>query len=263
MNGILIAVITVAAIGLIAGIILTLASHFMAVEVDETVVKIRECLPGANCGACGYAGCDEYAEKVAGRFAKLTLCIPGGKKAADDMAAVLGVEAGDVKEMRAMVRCCGNHETSKDVMDYQGSKTCSACFSFFRGHKECSYGCMGFGDCVEVCKFDAITIDNGVARVDSELCTGCGACAKVCPGHVIEMVPKNSRTCVACASHNKGAQTRKMCTSGCIGCMKCQKTCKHGAIVVIENLAVVDPSLCVNCGECAEVCPVGCIKIFA
>lgn len=263
MNPIVIAVLTVAVIGLIAGIILTLASHFMAVEENETVKQLRECLPGANCGACGYAGCDEYAAKVAEGIAKLTLCIPGGKKAADDMGAVLGVASGEVKEMRAMVRCCGTAEKSKNVMDYQGSKTCSACYSFFKGYKECSYGCLGFGDCVEACKFDAISIVNGVATIDYSLCTGCGACARVCPGEVVEMVPKGSRTCVACGSHDKGAQTRKMCTAGCIGCMKCQKTCQHGAIVVVDNLAVIDPSLCTNCGECAAVCPVGCIKVLA
>ena len=263
MNGILIAVITVAAIGLVAGIILTLASHFMAVKVDETVAKIRECLPGANCGACGYAGCDEYAQKVAGGYAKLTLCIPGGQKAAADMAAVMGVEAGQVKQMRGMVRCCGTAQTTNLIMDYQGPKTCSACNSFFQGNKQCSYGCLGFGDCAAVCKFNAIEIVDGIAHINEELCTGCGACAKVCPDELIYMVPKSSRVCVACSSHDKGAQTRKMCTSGCIGCMKCQKTCKHGAISVDRNLAVVDPSLCTNCGECVEVCPVGCIHFFA
>lgn len=262
MNAVLIAVLVVAAIGLIAGIILTLASHFMAVKVDERVTAVRECLPGANCGACGYAGCDEYAQKVVDGVAKLTLCVPGGQKAASDMAAVMGTSVGEVKQMRAMVRCCGSDKTAKRVMDYRGPRTCSACSSFFKGDKECSYGCLGFGDCAAVCKFGAITVEDGVAHIDRSLCTGCGACTRVCPGNVIYLVPKNSHVCVACGSHNKGAQTRKMCTSGCIGCMKCQKTCKHGAISVDQNLAVVDPSLCTNCGECAEVCPVGCIRFF-
>ena len=263
MTPIIIAVVTVAAIGLIAGIILTLASHFMAIKVDEKVVKVRECLPGANCGACGYAGCDEYAEKVAGGIAKTTLCVPGGQKCAADIAEALGVEAGEVKELRGMVRCCGTTGKDSMVYDYQGVKTCAACHSFYQGRRSCSYGCLGYGDCVSVCKFNAISIENGVAKIDPDLCTGCGACAKICPKHLIYMIPKKSHICVACSSHNKGAQTRKLCTSGCIGCMKCQKTCKHGAISVDQNLAVVDPSLCVNCGECVEVCPVGCIKIFA
>jgi len=261
MNPIVTAVITVVAIGLASGIILTLASHFMAVKVDETVVKVRGCLPGANCGACGYAGCDEYAEKVAGGFAKTTLCVPGGQKAASDVAAVLGVEAGEVKPVSGMVRCCGTAQHAAYVMDYQGPKTCAACNSFFQGSKQCSYGCLGYGDCTKVCKFNAISVVDGVAVIDHDECTGCGACAKACPNELIFMIPKTSRVHVACASHDKGAQTRKMCSAGCIGCMKCQKTCRHNAISVEGNLAVIDPSLCTNCGDCVSVCPVGCIKI--
>ncbi len=262
-NPILSAVLVVSVLGVLAGIVLTLASHFMAVETDETVANVRAVLPGANCGACGYAGCDEYAEKVATGEAKTTLCTPGGQQVATDVAAVMGVEAGEVRELRGMVRCGGRTETQTYVMDYQGPKSCKACNAFYQGRRSCSHGCLGFADCVLECKFDAIYMVDGVAYIDPENCTGCGMCAEACPNHLIYMVPKSNKVCVACASHDKGAQTRKMCSRGCIGCLKCQKICKFGAIAVDKNLAVVDSSLCTNCGECVDACPTKCIRVFA
>ena len=125
-----------------------------------------------------------------------------------------------------------------------------------QGRRSCAYGCLGYGDCVEACQFNALSIQNGLAVVDRDLCTGCGACAKVCPNHLFEMIPDSSIVWVGCASHDKGGTVRKICSVGCIGCMKCQKTCEYGAITVTGNLAHIDPEKCTNCGACVEVCPV-------
>ena len=263
MGAITLPVLLVTTVGLGLGLILSLAAKFIAVEADETVAKVRELLPGANCGACGYAGCDEYAEKVASGEAATNLCIPGRKKVADEIAALLGKDAADVTEPRAFVRCNGKCDTVEYAMEYQGPKSCKACSALFGGDKSCSTACLGYGDCAAVCQFDAIVIQDGLAYIDARLCTGCGACVKECPKNVISMVPKTSKVTVACSNHQKGAETRKVCKSGCIGCMRCEKTCRYDAIKVVDNLAVIDPERCTNCGECAGVCPTKCILVSA
>lgn len=255
-------ILVVSGIGLVAGVLLVVASKFMFVPTDETATDIRACLPGANCGACGYVGCDDYAAKLAsGEEHHTNLCIPGGDNAARKIAEVLGVEFEDVKEMRSVVICSGNYDTSEYIMDYQGPKTCKACNSFYQGRRSCSHGCLGYGDCVAACRFGALSIRNGLAVVDRSLCTGCGACAKACPNNLFRMLPDTSLVYVGCSSHDKGAYTRKVCKAGCIGCMKCQKTCEFGAIAVVENLAQIDPEKCTNCGKCAEVCPMKVIHV--
>ena len=166
INPILLAIILLAALGLAAGLILAIASIVMAVPVDEKQVKIRECLPGANCGACGFSGCDGYASALAKGEAKETnLCAPGGNEVAKQVAAVLGVEAGEVRPMAAVVLCQGHHENAPIKLDYTGLKSCRMAAQLFGGPKDCVYGCLGFGDCVEVCEFNAIHICNGVARI--------------------------------------------------------------------------------------------------
>ena len=254
-------IIILSILGLVAGIVLSLAAKFMAVEVDDTVLKLREALPGANCGACGYAGCDEYAAKVASREAAANLCIPGGAKVSGELSEILGVEALEVDNQKAILRCCGDYDTSEFVMEYEGPQTCEACNTFYRGRRSCTFGCLGFGDCVNVCKYGALSIENGLAVVNYDLCTGCGACSKKCPKQLFTMVPQKASVYVACSSTDKGALTRKVCKAGCIGCMKCQKTCQYGAITVENNLATIDQSKCTACGECVEVCPTKCIRI--
>lgn len=260
-EAILTPVIILSILGLAAGIMLSLAAKFMAVEVDDTVVKLREELPGANCGACGYAGCDEYAAKVAEGEAAINLCTPGGASVAAKLAEIMGVESGSVDAKKAIVRCCGTYDTSEYKMDYQGPTSCEACSIYYQGRRSCAVGCLGYGDCKNVCKFGAIKIENGLAIIDPELCTGCGACVKKCPSQLITMVPKQSTVYVACSSNDKGAQTRKVCKVGCIACMRCEKTCRFDAIHVKDNLASIDQSKCTGCEECVEVCPTKCIRI--
>jgi Na+-translocating ferredoxin:NAD+ oxidoreductase RNF subunit RnfB len=249
----------VAIIGVVAGVMLTLAAKFMAVPVDETVLKIREALPGANCGACGFAGCDEYAKNLAAGGVECNLCTPGGSGVAAILGGLLGRDAGEVVPMQAVVRCSGTCERTNYIMDYQGPQSCEGNNYFFQGRGSCSHACLGFGDCVAVCQYDAIHIVDGIAVVDPYACTGCGMCAKRCPNHLIELTPKANTVFVGCHSTDAGAFTRKICQMGCIGCKRCEKTCSYGAITITSNLASIDTAKCVSCGDCLAVCPTKCI----
>ena len=242
--------------GLIAGVLLTIAAKIFAVPVDETQVKIRECLPGANCGACGYVGCDDYAAALAKDHSIApNKCVPGGASAAAGIAAVLGVEAGATEERVAKVMCSGTCDNTSTEMDYQGYKSCAAVKGFFGGPGVCKFGCIGLGDCVKACKFDAIHVEDGVAKVDRDKCVACGACANTCPQKIIDILPKASRVTVDCSSKDMGKFVTKACKVGCIGCKMCEKTCKFDAIHVVDNLAKIDPEKCKNCGMCAKACP--------
>lgn len=246
-------------LGLLAGVLLSIASALFVVKTDEKAEKVRAALPGINCGACGYAGCDAYAKKVAHGGAKTNLCVPGGDAVAKEISEILGVEYEDVEEQMAFVRCNGKPDATSDRYEYAGTKTCEACNTFYSGKGLCDYGCLGFGDCVSECKYDAIHVIDGVAVVDRELCVGCGMCAKKCPKGLIEIVPLTTKVHVACANCENGRETRKVCANGCIACRKCEKTCPHDAIHVDDNLARIDYTKCTSCGACVEVCPVGCI----
>jgi len=250
-------------VGLISAVVLAVAAKFMAVPVDETAVKIRECLPGANCGACGFAGCDDYAAALAADHSiKTNLCVPGADAAAANIAAVLGVEAEDVIEQIANVRCSGRCDAVKTEMDYQGLKTCAAVKQFFGGPSSCKFGCIGFGDCQAACPYGAITVCNGLAKVDRNICVGCGMCASVCPQKIIDILPDVKRVHVACSSKDAGKITKDLCSAGCIGCKLCEKECKFDAIHVIDNHAVIDYEKCKNCGMCAKKCPKHVINLF-
>lgn len=255
---ILIPIVAVTTIGLLCAVMLGAASKFMAVHEDETFIKIRECLPGANCGACGYAGCDGYAHALAGNSSvKTNLCVPGADAAAAQIAAVLGVEAEDVVEQVAYVGC-GGCESRKH--EYQGIANCAGANLLYGGDGACSFGCLGYGDCARVCPKEAICVDGGMARINPALCVGCGLCAKACPNHLIRVVPATVKPLVHCSNTDKGASTRKVCSHGCIGCKKCERECPAGAIAVANNCAAIDYSKCTNCGHCAEICTTGCIS---
>ena len=256
---IIIPVAILAGIGLIASIVLVIASKFMAVKVDQKQIDLREALPGANCGACGFAGCDEYAAKLAAGEAQPNLCVPGGAGVAQKLGEILGVDVGDVESLCAVVQCNGCIGATDTVMDYQGPKSCSACKTFFQGSGACKYGCMGYGDCVAACQYNAIQVLDGVAKVDRSLCVGCGMCAKACPNGLIAMVPISKTVAVCCSNKEKGAIARKVCKNSCIGCKKCERNCPSNAIHVVDNLARIDYSLCTNCNTCVEQCPTGAI----
>ena len=260
MNPIVIAVLVVAVIGLLCAVMLTIASKFMAVEVDERIPLVREYLPGANCGACGFAGCDGYAAAlVEDPDLSVSLCIPGGASASASIGKVLGREAGDVARQVAEVRCSGTCDATSVKMDYKGLESCAAAKLLFGGTGKCVYGCIGLGDCAQVCPVSAIHINGGLARVDASVCIGCGLCAKTCPNGVIAIRPADAHMVVDCNSRQKGAGTRKSCSAGCIGCRLCEKNCHTGAITVTDNLASIDYAKCDGCGKCIEVCKAGCL----
>ena len=262
MNPILTPVLLVVAMGLVFAVILTIAAKVFFVPVDETVIKLREQLPGANCGGCGFAGCDDYASALAADPEGVgpNKCPVGGADCAAALAAILGIEAGSAEPQVATVMCNGNSQAAKSLLEYQGLTTCSAASTLYGGMNQCKYGCLGLGDCTRACNFDAIKICDGVAVVARDLCTGCGACASSCPKHVIRIAPAKNKVVVQCHSEDKGAATRKACSNGCIACGKCTKVCKFEAITVENNHAYIDPEKCKNCGLCAKECPTGAIN---
>lgn len=262
MNEILLAITIVAAMGLLIGLILAVASIIMAVPKDEKAEAVLELLPGANCGACGFSGCSGYAKALAHGEAEVGLCPVGGAKCAADVAKELGAEVGEIVQKTAMVNCNGNFENTGNKMEYQGIKTCSAAAAIHGGPGRCSFGCIGFGDCVAVCEYDSIKVENGVAKVDYSKCKACSKCVKACPKNLISLVPVKKQAVVRCSNCDKGAVTRNVCKVGCIGCMKCTKVCPVGAVTVTKFNATVDSSKCTGCGLCADNCPQGCITIF-
>ena len=261
MTAIITAVVAVTVIGLLCAVMLVVASTLFGVKEDEKFKRIREVLPGANCGACGYTGCDGYAKALAeDPTIKTNLCTPGGDSGAAKIAEVLGIEAADVIEKLAMVACTGNCVNSPNVAKFEGTLTCKAAKQVYGGPQACSFGCLGFGDCILACQYDAIHLVDGIAKVDRTKCVGCTLCSKACPNNIIIMTDATNKVHVKCSNTEKGAIARKQCNRACIGCMKCQKTCPHDAIHVENNLARVDYSKCTNCGACVEACPTGCIR---
>jgi RnfABCDGE-type electron transport complex B subunit len=261
MNPILIATIVVTAIGLLCAIMLAVASKVFAVKVNEKTEQIRGCLPGANCGACGYAGCDGYAQALAeGNEDRTTLCTPGAGKVAAEVADILGVAPSEVTRKVALVHCNGTCDKAVKKADYHGPQSCSAAKLVYGGENKCVYGCLGLGDCVSVCEYDAIHIVDGVARVDIDSCTACGLCVKKCPNALIEIIPAAKPVAVKCSNNEKGATARKNCEVACIACTKCAKVCPTEAITIENNLARIDYEKRIACVACAEACPTNAIK---
>ena len=260
MGTVVTAIISIAAIGAVCAVILSFASKFMAVKVDERILNIQECLPGTNCGACGYPGCSGYAEALASGEAKNNLCTPGGAESAKKISAILGVENTDfeIEEKTAVVRCRGDLSSQQKKMDYKGIETCVAAKQIFGGERACAFGCLGYGDCKNICPSDAVCIEDGLAKINQN-CTSCGLCVKACPNKLISIEKKSLSAVVLCKNIERGAVVRKKCSSGCIACGKCVRECQYGAIKLEDNLAVIDYEKCMDCGHCAEICVTKCI----
>ena len=248
------AVILCTIVGAVGAIVLVAASKFMAVEEDPRIEEVTNCLAGANCGGCGYAGCADYAKAVVMDGVPCDKCAPGGPKAAAAIAKIMGGEASAV-EKKAVVQCQGSSEHCKPAYDYKGIQTCAAAASIAGGPSACAYGCLGLGDCTRACKFDAIHVINGVAVVDRKKCTGCTACTVTCPRHVIQMKPIAPQPAVKCSNKDKGALVNKTCKVGCIACGLCVRNCPNQAIFLKDNVAVIDYTKCNGCGTCVSKCP--------
>lgn len=247
--------------GLLIGLLLGVAGKKFAVEVDEKEIKVRELLPGNNCGGCGYAGCDAMAQAIANGSAPANGCPVASAEISKAIAQVMGAKDEALDRQVAFVKCNGTCDKAVRKYNYHGANDCRmAALVPGKGEKKCSYGCMGYGSCVSVCPFDAIHIKNGIAVVDKEKCKACKKCIAVCPNQLITLVPYNSTYKVLCNSIDKGKDVKLACDTGCIGCKICEKQCGTEAIKVENNLASIDYSKCIGCGACAQKCPSKIIK---
>lgn len=272
MNLILIAVIVLGVIGLVSALVLYIISNKFAVNEDSRIAQVSEVLPQANCGGCGYPGCSGFAAACvkaadAGSL-EGKLCPVGGQPVMEQVAGILGLAAVASAPKVAVVRCNGTCENRPRNAEFDGAVSCRVKNMTGMGDTGCGYGCLGCGDCVSKCQFDAISMDSetGLPIVDEEKCTACGACAKACPRSIIEIRlkgPKGRRVVVLCNNKDKGAIANKACKASCIGCGKCVKTCeKFEAITLENNLAYIDAEKCKMCRKCEEACPKGAIHGF-
>ena len=255
MNNVLSAVLVLGGLGGALGLVLAGASRVFAVETDQRLDDLLRVLPGANCGACGYAGCPSLAQALLDGKADVCACPAGGEALTAALAEILGLELKKNTRLTALVRCSGGARAKKKF-EYAGLPDCVAAMRLSSGGPiACQYGCIGLGSCVGTCSFGAISVTDGVAVVDHERCTGCLKCVDSCPKHLIMSVPYYADVVVACSSVEKGSVLRQVCDIGCLGCRICVRVCQHGAIAVSDSLASIDYEKCTGCGDCAEKCP--------
>ena len=256
INNLIYPVISLGGLGLVFGVILGYANKKFHVPVNPQIPLVREALPSANCGACGYAGCDAYAAAVVEEGAAPNLCTPGGTSTAAAIGEILGVSVETANRQVAFVKCKGTCTVAKEKYEYDGIMDCrQAIIAPGGGPKACIDGCMGFASCVRSCEFNALHIIDGVAVVYKDNCVACGACIKVCPKDLIEFVPASQEVLIECNSKSKGKSVKDNCEVGCIACTMCVRACPEQAIVMVNNLATIDFDKCTNCGICATKCP--------
>ncbi len=234
------------------------------VDQDPKVARIRDALPGVNCGGCGYPGCDGYAAAIAAGEAPIGRCAPGGKDCAQAIGKIMGVTAS-AEEVVAVLRCQGSKEKASLKGNYVGVPTCRAAKLSTGGTKNCSWGCMGYGDCAAVCKFGALSMgDDGLPRVDYSKCTGCGMCAAECPQQLFAMVPKSRKGSVVLCQNRSVVKpsVAKACKIGCIKCELCVKNCPEKCITMENGIPVTDYSKCTSCGVCVSKCPTKCYRML-
>lgn len=250
------AALTLGLLGLAFSLLLSFFGKRFAVAVDPRLEKLVAILPGTNCGACGQAGCQGLAEAVLAGKAEVTGCIAGGSAVSAKVAEFMGVSLVAKEDLVAYVACRAGRTTARMKYTYEGVENCQAANILFGGDKLCSYGCLGLGSCVRVCQFGAIKITpEGVALVDKTKCTGCTKCVAACPRAVISMVPKRQTVLVGCNNHDRGRRAKEVCDLACTACKMCEKNCPEKAIVVTDNLAVIDYTKCKEHGVCVAVCP--------
>lgn len=260
-NDILIPALAIGAIGLFFGGLLGFASIVFKVEKDERIDRISEILPGANCGGCGYAGCSALAEAVVLNGESAAKCNLMTDEKNQIICGIMGIKAENVQKKTAEINCCEISSACSDRYDFTGINDCYTAMQLNGGQKNCEYGCLGFGDCVKECNFNALSISDKIAKISYENCVGCGRCAAKCPKNLISMVDESKKYFVACSSNDKGNIVKNYCSNGCIGCKICEKNCEFDAIHVENNLAKIDYDKCTSCGSCASACPKGVIHL--
>ncbi|MCM1517971.1 MAG: RnfABCDGE type electron transport complex subunit B [Pseudoflavonifractor sp.] len=265
MSVIITSIIVLGGIGIISAAVLYVVAKKFHVDEDPRIALVEAVLPGANCGACGRSGCHDFATACVGATSLDGLYCPGaGNEGMKAIADITGLTATEKSPAVAVIRCNGSCTDRPRRAHYDGAPSCATLNSVAAGESDCPSGCLGLGDCVRACRFDAITIDpaTGLPVVDQYRCTGCGACTRTCPRHIIElrpMGPKGRRVYVACSNRERGAVVMKECAVPCIGCGKCARTCPFGAITVNGNLAYIDAEKCRLCRKCVPVCPTSAI----
>lgn len=258
---ILTAIIILGSLGAVFGLGLAVAAKKFCVTTDPRIDNVFHRLPGANCGACGMAGCMNFAEGLVQGACSIDRCAVVAEKERDDIFKILGIEEKAKIKKVAVLGCNGGRKV-KDRFLYQGIEDCVAANLVLGGQKECVFGCLGFGTCVAVCPFGAIRMSaEGLPVVDKDKCKACNKCVEACPKKLFSLVPVTHNVYVACTSHDLGKDTKTVCPVGCIACRLCEKACPVDAIHVIDNLAVIDYNKCTSCGKCVEVCPMKTIRI--
>ncbi len=258
-------IVSLAAIGSLAAIILYFVAQKFYVYEDPRIDDVENTLPSANCGGCGFAGCRAFAEAcVKSESFSGLFCPVGGNDCMAEVANILGKEAVAMAPKVAVLRCNGNCDNRPKINKYDGASSCAMAASLYGGDTGCQFGCLSMGDCAVACDFDALHMnaETGLPEVDDDKCTACGACVEACPKLLFELrkkAPKNRKIYVACRNTEKGGVAKKSCSVACIGCQKCMKECPFEAINMETNLAFIDSDKCKLCRKCVEVCPTNAI----
>lgn len=267
MNEILLyTVLTLVLLGVIAAVILYFVSRKFYVKEDPRLEKVMDALPNTNCGGCGFPGCSAFANAlIATDDLSEYHCPVGGNEVMKEVAEILNLEVEERDPFVAVVRCSGSFDVRKKTNIYDGAANCTIASTLYSGDKGCAYGCVGLGECVDACDFDAMYMDpnTGLPVVIEDKCTACNACVTACPKDIIQLWPKgrkDQRIYVACINEEKGGVARKECSVACSGCSKCVDECKFDAITIENNLARIDYEKCKLCAKCVVVCDVHSIR---
>lgn len=261
-NEILYPALSIGAIGLFFGAVLAFASIIFKVDKDERIDLINNELPGANCGGCGYAGCAALAQAIVENGENPAKCNLMTTEKAQIISSIMGTEAGEIVRKTAVIACKGSCDKCGNKCEIFGIDDCYTASQIGTGPKNCEYGCMGLGSCVKVCPENAISISDGIAVINKDKCIGCGKCETTCPKNLIHLVADKRYAVIRCASKDKGIVVKNYCDAGCIACKICEKKCPKEAIVIENNLAVIDYDKCIGCSICAKECPKGVIEMI-
>ena len=258
MELVVLSILILGGVGLLCGLALAIASRVFTVNRDPRIEALEKILAGGNCGGCGFPSCHAYAQSMVEGGVEPNRCVLAADRVSE-ISKILGKEVAAAERKIAAIKCYGGNTAVKSY-EYGGIASCRA-VSLYGGDKVCTYSCLGFGDCVKVCPFDALSIsDRETPVVDRERCTGCGKCITVCPRNVITLITREARIYIGCNSKDKGKVVHKICEVGCIKCGRCIKVCPENALSMKNDQVYIDHSKCTSCGLCIEECPRNIIK---